>query len=261
MKLTIENDVIRKNVEIFKILLKKASQDSSHKKESEDKTYKAYIHRVRGEIRFFDISPKVEEDQEWKCISFKVMLDREKPEKLLCEVSDEGQVVFRCDDIKPNALHNLSETLKVINLMARLLPHIESLPRLFLEFSQINLDRLPQDMPSRDIIHDAWHQVDRLGAERVLQEKEVGTYIFRKDPFAEIMESELSRAHGELVKCVTLSYVSYNGRVCDLTIVKIEKGWLFYNDDPNLDEPIYPTSNMLLESLRSVIKKPLLEGA
>jgi hypothetical protein len=84
-----------------------------------------------------------------------------------------------------------------------------------------------------------------------------GTYLFRKDHFTDILEKQLCYAHKTIVKCVTLSYLNIESNVCEITLVRTHDGWLVYNDDPTLSEPVYPDIDTFLDNMKGVLKKPL----
>jgi|GEM_PF-1385020 len=258
MKLKVESDVVRRNVELFKVLLKKSSQQTTSNTELQDKIYQAFIHKKSGELRFNEVSPEMTSGELslWRPLSFKVFTSPARKEKLECELIEQSLESSE-EGIQPEALRVLQETVKTIRLMSRLLPSLQSLPRLFLEFSQIHLEVSGLKVAKVDIVHDAWHQMDRLQTEALLSDKESGAFLFRKDEFAAILEDQLTNAHDRQIKCVTLSYLDAGRKICDLTLVKTDQGWLIYNDDPNLDEPTYPDMDAFLDNMKGVLFAPI----
>lgn len=114
----------------------------------------------------------------------------------------------------------------------------------------------------RDIIHEAWHQVDRIGAEKLLlHHQTIGNYLFRKDPIAEQLEKRLSKEWKISIKCLTLTYLDPEEHVRDLTIVLKGDLWMFYDDSPNLKGQFYETVEELLATMDNVLSKPLLHEA
>lgn len=258
MKLKVESDVVRRNIELFKVLLKKSSQQTTSNQELQDKIYQAFIHKKSGELRFSEVSPEMtsHELSLWRPLSFKVFTNPTRKEKLECELI-EGSLSSSEAGMQLEALQVLKETVKTIQLISRLLPKIQNLPRLFLEFSQVHLEAAEPIRSKVDIIHDAWHQIDRLQTEALLEEKEVGTFLFRKDEYAVILEEQLKNAHDGYIKCITLSYLDADKKICDLTLVKTDQGWLVYNDDPNLIEPTYPDIDVFFDNMKGILRSPL----
>src|SRR5262249_28364183 len=150
------------------------------------------------------------------------------------------------------------ETVKTIQLMAKFLPRIQSLTSTFREFSQINLDSFLDEIPTKDLIHEAWAQIGHEECEKLLSDKPPGTFLFRQDEFAMMLEEQLKEAHKKSVKCITLTYLNSKHRVVDHTLVKKKEGWVVYNDDPCLRGSVYPNVRALLDSFRGVLKLPLL---
>lgn len=259
MKLKVENDIVRRNVELFKVLLKKSCQQTTSNKDLEGKIYQAFIHKVNGELRFNDISAEVtsKELSLWRPITLRVVAHRGALDKLECEII-EKQISPSEEGVGVEAFKVLEETLKTIQIIARLLPNVHSLPRLFMEFSQVHLEVSEVKRSHSDIVHDAWHQLDRLQTEAILEAEETGSFLFRKDEYAAILEEELARAHDRKIKCITLSYLDHEEKVCDLTLVKNSQGWLVYNDDPNLIEPTYPDMDAFLDNMKGILRAPII---
>ncbi len=103
----------------------------------------------------------------------------------------------------------------------------------------------------------AWHDVDRLQAESLLEGKPMGTYLFRKDSVAKVLEEELGKELNKRVECFTLTYSQEDTKVSDHTIVFIDGSLQIYNDDPSLHQPKFSDLNALIGSLRDVLKYPL----
>jgi len=256
MKLKVESDVVRKNVELFKVLLRKSSQQTTSNKILQGKIYKAFINKLSGELSFCDVSPEISASElsTWRPLSFRVFAP--PAESMKCEIVEQN-IASSADGVAPEAVKVLQETVKTIQLISRLLPRIQNLPRLFLEFSQVHLEVTGLKKGQYDIVHNSWHQVDRIETEALLGNKEIGTFIFRKDEYARILERELSKAHAEPIKCITLSYLHSTQKICDLTLVLVKQGWLVYNDDPTLDQPVYPDIEVFIDNMKGILVSPL----
>ena len=109
-----------------------------------------------------------------------------------------------------------------------------------------------------DILQEAWFSLNRDDAERLLLKEPIGTYLFRKDSFAQLLQEVLRRSLKKSVHCYTLSYLDSEGIVRDHTIVHFNQTWLFYDDDPTLSGPSWNSIDELLKTIRSDAKFPLL---
>jgi hypothetical protein len=259
MYLKIRDEIVRRNVEIFKIILKRASHSaeaSQTEKKSQD--FKAFVHRLTGEVRFTDLNSEPVDSSDWVVVSFYFSLPENGADSITFEVSGREDALFSWDGFQPQALDALKETVKTIQLMAKFLPALQSLSATFRDFSQVNLDSFLDEIPTKDLIHEAWRQVDHRQCEEILSKKPAGTFLFRQDEFAAILEGQLSEAHKKPLKCITLTYVNPMNRIVDTTLVKKKEGWIVYNDDPCLRGPVYPTVRSLLDSFREVLRVPLL---
>ncbi len=259
MYLKIQNDIVRKNVEILKIILKQAIQAREESKvETLTQCFNAYVHRIRGEIRFPDLTDHSLNAYEWSKISFVFSLPSNMEDSFSLDISDTNSTSFSWDSLDPKAFSTLRETLKTIQFISKFLPRLKQLSAVLREFSLMNLDTFLDELPTKDLIHEAWHSVQRAECEQLLLEHPPGVFLFRQDIFASILEKELSYEHKKNIKCITLSYVSALKKVSDLTLVKQDIGWVIYNDDPSLNSCTYPSARSLLESLRGILKTPLL---
>lgn len=259
MYLKIENDIVRKNIEIFKIILKRAIQ--FHETAETEKTaqhFKAFIHRGCGEIRFSDFSGEPLDAHNWAPVSFLFSLPKTEEESFSINISDLNEHSFTSEGFQSTALSAIQETLKTIQFISKFLPRLKNLSAVLKEFSLMNLDTFLDTLSTKDLVHEAWHFLKRDECERLLLKQPQGTFLFRKDEFATVLEKRLKIEHKEPITCITLSYVAYFNKTSDLTLIKKKNGWLIYNDDPSLSGPIYPSASSLLESLRGVLKSPLL---
>lgn len=109
----------------------------------------------------------------------------------------------------------------------------------------------------KDLVQEAWHQVDRLGAEAILANKALGSFFFRKDEYAARLEEQLNAHLEKKVVCFTLSYLETKDHVIDRTIVCKEGRWYFYDDDPQLNELSYESIEDLLTHAGSSLTYPV----
>lgn len=253
-------DIVRKNIEILKIILNRVSQlyEDPSKSDSKAKSVVVFMHRIRGEIRFFDPYSDVIDPKEWTCLRFCFSPSPLIHESFSLDISNVEEKYFSWEDLGAEAFSALKETIKTIQFLSRFYPKLTNLSTTLKEFSITNVDSLLSRFAGKDIIHEAWFNLDKEHAETLLSTYPPGTFLFRKDPFASILEEQLSLSHKEKVVCLTLSFVTNSEQVCDKTLVKRSQGWTLYNDSPNLDGCCYPSIYSLLDSLRSYIHSPLI---
>ncbi len=108
------------------------------------------------------------------------------------------------------------------------------------------------------ILKQAWHDVDRDGAERLLLKQTAGTFLFRRDHFAAALQEILRRGLKKSVQCYTLSYLDGEGIVRDKTVVLVNQKWTFYDDDPTLSGKHFHSIGELVQSMGADTKYPLL---
>ena len=224
MKITVQNDAIRKNIELFRDIVKKEEAGRL-------KNLAAHVNRHSGMLSF---GTSVNE-HDWKPITIRMNSRKKAGPFEALEVTS--------SDLEPVAYCVMAETINALNKVAS----IEALYDLEVESTRRVLD-------GKDLVHEAWHTVDRVGAEKLLGGRTEGTYIFRKDEYAQLLERELK----ESIKVLTLTVVEADDKICDYTVVCKDKRWLFYNDDPSLSGPSYPSIYDLLESRGELCQRPLL---
>jgi hypothetical protein len=165
-------------------------------------------------------------------------------------VKRETEHLFNLQEIDPSAQQVLSETCHYLKLALGHLRHIH-------ELAHIELDPSMDEIKGKSLIHEAWHAIERKDAELILLNTMPGTYLFRKDRFAGVMEEILSAAKKSRIFCLTLTYLDPEGQVRDKTIVTWKDHWLFYDDDPTLSGSYFHSLEDLLFSMGSVLKRPL----
>ena len=104
-------------------------------------------------------------------------------------------------------------------------------------------------MEDQLLLQKAWRKVKREEAEEILLSKPVGTYLFRKDHYASCLEEILAGAKQADLKCYTLAFLDTDYQVRERTVVSFKGKWLFYDDDPSLEEPSFISLEELLKSL------------
>lgn len=247
-----KKSVIQNNIQLFKYIIAKAIEKDPLLIQCESQEYKAFIHRDSGYIRFTPIHS--DEKPLWIPLSF-TLYHLHDSKIMGCEVKA-GAIASA---ISSQAQDVLDQTVKTIRLMARMLPRLQTFPKLLEAFSidDLEIDQAKKDDP--DLIHHAWHDLDRLETEALLSRYPVGSYLFRKDGFAVILEHQLQTVHHEGLICITLSYVADKDQISEVTLVHAPDGWLMYNDDPNLREGRFEKIEDLLKGLNTQLRYPLLQ--
>ena len=87
----------------------------------------------------------------------------------------------------------------------------------------------------------------------MLKNRAVGTYLFRIDPFALILEEELSLRFSEPVRCFTITVVADANAIHDYTVVEKLGTFQIYDDDPSLEQPCFADVQAVLKTLKCTI--------
>lgn len=255
MKIAILDAVIRKNIALFKHLMRKQLEKQQKYKKLMAKIYHAFINRQSGELQFADLKEGKLEERDWKPVVIQISSkENQKPFEVL---SEDGKDCFVCNDVSPAALRRLSETITMINDVYFDPKHkkgaLKNLIFLEIEFTELEEGK-------RTLIRDAWHDVSREKAEKLLKNHPIGTYLLRRGECADFLEANLNQTYPEPVKCLTLTYSEHDGKVSDRIIIFKNGEWLFYNDDLELNGNTCTTLSSLLKSMGNTLKGPLRNG-
>lgn len=257
MKLKVSNDLVLKNVECFKLYLKRYAETIPPDASSVDMKIQAFVHANSGEVIFSEPNYEPGGGKFWQKVTFHFFSVGDKKSRASVELQKSEEGIGQAS-LDARAQFVFSETIKTMQTIGRLLPSSQARASLLKEYSKVHLELVEHLPLHNDVIHAAWHQMSRKDAEKALHRSEVGTFLFRKDEYASILESQLCKAHKTEVKCVTLSYVDLHRNVCEYTLVKTYHGWLTYQGDPSLDETVFPTIDAFLDNMKGVLKQPLL---
>lgn len=235
LRIHIQSEAVRRNIHLFKCVIE--SRQATLKRD-----YQAAINYLTGAMRFSETETL--DRKEWKHLM--LHFDLEQHSVTFQEDLSEKEALQTFD---PQANRVMKETLKVFQVVV-------SQIRELAEFSQIHLESIPSQAVAKDIIHETWHQLNRIQTEEILYKRPRGSYLFRKDEYATLLERELSET-GKNIKCITLSFLDKKDVVRDRTLVKGEKGWLLYNDDPNLQGEVFESIVGLLASFETALTFPV----
>lgn len=253
MKIRVPNRSVRNNIETFSFLLQKERKPELQSKKKRS-SFGGRINRDNGEIVFQDLVPNQEDvsGSNWKPICLRVRPEDSDGHKTKFEVveSEEKQEAFKYDDLGGNAKENLSATVTALNELSEQTSEKLDVDTFLDQLLSFQLEE-GEEIVDTDILHAAWHEVSRWKAEDLLENKIPGTFFFRKDEFADLLERGLG------IPCITLSYLNRNKRVVDITLVQYGESWVIYDDDPALRCPMHKSLLALIVSLGGELTLPL----
>ncbi|MGD2169976.1 MAG: SH2 domain-containing protein [Chlamydiota bacterium] len=103
--------------------------------------------------------------------------------------------------------------------------------------------------------------VDHLEAERLLKDQKPGTYLVRKgDLITKNIEELLARENHTAIHCYIITIKEKENAIKELMLVQTEKGWILYDDNPDLTSKsyrVFSSIHQLLTSLKGQAKYPL----
>lgn len=239
LKVRVQSEAVRRNIDLFKQIVRKFHQGDVG-------SCAAVVNRITGAMRFSEMAGL--NPHEWKHIVIQIDLHAQDIQ-VFEEKGKEGS--FECTDLEPTAYRIMAETLRVLQQIVQQLKDLK-------ELSHFEIESSAYAGSSRDLVHEAWYQLDRIGAESFLKKHTTGAYFFRKDRYAALLEHELAEAHRKAIKCVTLTFLDPQQIVRDRTIVRYNERWLFYNDDPTLSGESFASIGDLLASMGTILRQPLL---
>lgn len=256
MKVVILDKRVRRNLELFRHLIHRQAEKTNKFFQVAKKTYNAYVNSNTGELRFTDLEKKKPQlGEEWKPIIIQL---RPNGTGAFEVISADNNEVFDCNQIKPEAYALLSKTIHILNQLSYDPKQGNNPFWVLRHISHLDFVLSEEEEGQRNLIHDSWHNVNREEAEYLLQNQALGTYLFRKDEFAQMLEDTLNEESVEPVICITMTYCDFDGKVCDKTLVYQNIKWQFYNDDPSLCGARYDNVKDLINTMRDQLSEPLL---
>jgi hypothetical protein len=248
MEVSVHSDVVLKNIEIFRVFLEREQPSQST---AQQINFVVLLNRKTGDLKFQKKGEPALKERGWKNVILRLRGEGKKTEVEFVE-SENEDVQFRFDDLDPLACKVMDEMMKILNRVSS----NHSLNECLTEIRALELKKL--ELKKKDLVHEAWHQVNRIGAEKLLAGKPVGTFLFRKDEYAALLEDQLSEKHGVKIQCFTISYLEDQNKVSDRTIVLKNGQWSYYDDDPSLQTPSFDNIDDLLDVAHKELKFPLL---
>jgi hypothetical protein len=240
-KLHIQNEKVRLNLALV-------AETIRHQKRLESQRHKRLSFVLDPQTGLLQIPTLTAQEGEGLKL-IEIYFDMDKHQVHITE-KKHADKMFDLSEIDPKGRQVFTETC---HYLKEALLHLHEIH----EFAHLEFDPSLDDIKGRRLLHEAWHGVEREDAEMMLLNTTPGTYLFRKDRFAGVMEEILSAAKKSRIKCFTLTYLDPESQVRDKTIVSWHDHWLFYDDDPTLSGKYFQTMEELLASLGTVLKRPL----
>ncbi len=257
MRVKIVDVPVRQNIELFLEILRRAKEKLPKNEIPSEKIFSAWLNRETGQLVFNMRESLDLTKDEWKPVEISYSFDPQKGEIFFfIEESKSSIQGFSWGDLAPSAYLMMREMMLVLNEICHKLKGPSDLDTKMAVLTKVNID-FSASHPDQNILMRAWHPVDRFEAETLLMDKPVGSYLFRRDPFCEILEEELREVHEKEILCFTLSYSQPNSIITDCTLVHCYGKWQSYNDDPSLEQPSFEAFTELLDQWEGQLKYPL----
>jgi len=229
MHIVVEDQTVRENLRAFIAQLSKAEA----KREKMGATwmqnvYRAYLHRQTGHLYFVDAYKEVFDSSLYKTLylDYTYNPNTSSLEAMAYDTEDKSRV-FQLHDLSATAILAIKETIELINTLSDLVKGPSStLIAKIQDLCKLQID----EKKDTNILTAAWHTVDRIGAEHLLEGHPIGTYLLREDAFAQLLGQRLSEELGKTVKCITLSVLEAKNHICDYTLVHFDHQWHCYDN-------------------------------
>ena len=263
MHIRIEDKIISENIRSFLELLRRA--EAKREKKGAflmETTYKAFLHRNSGKILFAEtFKDQPFENHDWKSIFIVYAFDplTESFQAIAYESEDKKEG-FAFTGLSPEAFKAIKGTIHTLNKLSSLLrgPGSDAITKIK-ALCKLSMDVEPIEK-GKNIIVSTWHSVDRMGAEKLLKGKPVGTYFFREDYFAKMLGQQLSEELRKDVRSVTLTVLERDQKIADYTLVHIDHQWRLYNDALFCNVQGYREVEDLLDTkFKGIVKEPLYQ--
>lgn len=249
-------------------------EDKEEHKGEKKRKYKVLLNRKTGDMRFIQKISVIEEkiaEREYREESLEdfkeiqIIVNDRSDEAPQFEVLDNEEKSLNPHDIDPIAFRVTSETIELLNKKAEEEVH---LPKEFLLEEEVlrDLSSIQVELESEQIQHlPGWvGAIDRIEAEKLLETKEIGTYLLRAgDEITEQSAFHLDKESHLSLHPYILTVVQDQSKISDLLLLQTDKGWTVYHDDPNLNDPeiyqFFPTVKVLIDQMKEIAKNPLTQ--
>ena len=270
MAIEITRREVLNNLIRFKDNLLELREREKGKEKGEERSYQVLLNRRTGDMRFAQKISSLEHHfprkskesaEDWKEVRIIVSEQKSNRAPVHFEVRDAENHELKPNDVDPLAWRIAHETLEVLNIKAKEVGKVllETLPEeeILRDLSSIHL--APQGSRIEDL--PGWTaSLNRFEAEKKLKGKEIGTYLLREgDPLSFSLSFHHSLSNLISATPFVLTLVETEGRLSEFLLLRTEKGWLVYNDEPDLSRyPLYPTPREAIHSLSGLARRALV---
>lgn len=235
----------------------------------EQRTYGILLNRRTGDMRFPEkirsLEPRFSRSSKGSPADWKeshLIVKKDALAELHFEMLDDHDQALQPTDLERVAWEIANETLLVLNEMAKRaqIDLADPLPEesVLHDLTSIRMAIIPEKLEA----HPGWHgSIDRMDAEKKLQGAIEGTYVMRMaDSTTWLTADQLAQNNRLSLYPYVLTAVLPEGKISDYLLFQTERGWVCYDEEPDLRNPCYQyysTLSALLFSLQSWAKYPL----
>ena len=259
MHITVDNPIVCENIRAFVALLRKAEAQREKGAPLLEKSYHAFLNRSTGKLVFVDRYTDIAEydPKKWKELFVDYAYDcfSESFYATACENANVKEA-FSLIDLTTIAVKTVKETIELLNALSLRVKGASSDSATKIQaLCKLQVD---VELGQKNLLVAAWHSVDRVGAEKLLKNEPVGTFLFRQDPFAKMLSDQLSRELKKDIRCITLTFVSARQTVSDITLIHLDHQWRCYDDALFCEmQGYFELSDLLKSRFASCLKQPL----
>lgn len=236
------------------------AQHRIERKDRAVRSYPAICNFKTGDLQFQQkASGEMQKGGEWRQVQIEV---KHAGGAIRFDLSDTAHRTIDPNGLDPLAYRILNETLEALNQIAGQASQSSQADLTEKEILQ-DLDQieLTHSSPSLRELPGWFGPIDRYQAERLLENRPVGTYVLREpDEGARAIAHHLSAENGFPVRAFLCTVIESHEKISDILFLQTSRGWSLYLDEPDLSSKIYryvPHAQGLLLHLRHMAKHPL----
>lgn len=232
-------------------------------KKKGERTYRVLINRRTGDMRFAQRISNIEHHIS-RANKPKALAHDWKEARLIVHTKDKIHFEMKdAHDLEPLSQRIANETVEILNQKAE---ELKTFPEEMLEEEAVlqDLSTIHLGSPEDQINNMAgWMgSISRIDAEQMLMKQPIGTYLLREGDEITISSAFHFEENTHLnIRPYLITIVESEKKIVDIVIFQTSKGWIFYQDDPKLNDPIYeyyPNPKALLASIGQIAKRPLM---
>lgn len=145
-------------------------------------------------------------------------------------------------------------TQKMIHLLNRLSSEIGKFPSGVLPETYLlkNLSRIHSELFRKGIESiSGWKgSISATESEKLLEKKKQGSYLIRRDSDVSLMIDQMQKHFGFEIHSYALVFVGEKDKIVEHLILGIPKGWILYEDEPDLTKyQVFELPDLLLQHL------------